>query len=289
MTRNPKQIVQIVVANLALCLAACSGPSSSGTDVQAATGAPDTGIESSEFAQVLCANSAFPLLAVATSYEAILQRGADEGGLNGHAASVASSGLKGWTDDIRIFVNSDEFKDGILQTQSNRDILERLYLGFLKRGLDADGAKIFLRMMNEKGIAETAIAIATSDEYFSKIFPFAQMDTDRFLRIARKVFQAALGRQPSANELNTASNEFAGRGLRGLYDMIAALAKGTEQAALIPTKSSDTWAAQFFNALVARAPNATELKRASDAVRAGSHARALFEIASSQEFFDRTP
>jgi len=288
MTKIQRNIVKIFVANLAVCLAACGGPSASTIGAESAVGAPDEQIASSKFAEILCANPEFPLLAVETNYQGILQRNPDEGGLNDHAAGVARDGLTGWLNDIRTFIESDEFKDGILANQSNRDILERLYLGYLKRPLDTTGAKIFLRLMNEKGVLVTARALATSDEYFNKIFPFASIDRDRHSRIVTKIYQAMLGRAPSAAETELSANDFGDRGLRGVYDAIERIS-GTEEHARAIAQAAGAVAGRYFSALLGRAPTADESKRAVDLIGKKDHARAAFEIAAGREFLDKTP
>jgi hypothetical protein len=289
-TKYSIEMVKLLITILAFSLMSCAG-SRGQESLTAAPGAAseettEAKILNSEFAQVIASNSGFAVPAVERLYRAVLQREGDAGGIQSHSDNLRQNGIAGWVKKVTGFTKSDEFTTSVRPNRSNRDILETLYTGFLLRTLNPDGARIYLNLMRDEDVGEVSLLIATSDEFFNKVFDYSSMNQDRFFLAAQKIFRALMGRLPTGDETNRVREIHSGSGLRGVHNLILEIVSGQEFENYRSSLSDTAFVNNLFLSLLGRGPTAGERTEFLAMTAGQKYSRASFQIVVTSEFFD---
>jgi hypothetical protein len=107
--------------------------------------------------------------AAVRGYRALLARNPDDGGKQNLLSQLLARGEGAWRDFIAGAIGSPEFANGIRPRLSNEDLLKSFYRNFLDRDPDSSGSGTYLPMIARGQVAEVALALGTSAEFFAKL------------------------------------------------------------------------------------------------------------------------
>jgi len=246
--------------------------------------------ETMTYEKAIATHKGFIADAITRLYRGILQRDPDEGGFKSHFDFMSQNPQDGWAKLLTGFPESDEFKNEIQSKKTALEILTAMYEGLLgpNRALDPSGQETYLPLIQDEQYGAVALALGTSEEFYSKVYPFPGLSPSRARTAITKAYRAILGRDPDEGGLAAHSEYFLAKNMRGWFDVLNALSGSNEfKQNVWGKKTPDEILNQLYRGFFDRDADPSGHDSYIDLVKDKKIGEVAFVLGTSDEFFER--